>query len=42
MEMLESYAMKLYFKKTEKYKPNKYVPDGTLKEKDKFLKEKLT
>jgi hypothetical protein len=42
MEMLETYAMKLYYKKSEKFKANKYEPDDNLKDKDKILLEKVT
>jgi hypothetical protein len=41
MEMLESYALKLHFKKIEKYKVAKYEPDEKLKQKDKILLEKM-
>lgn len=41
MEMLESYALKLHFKKMEKYKAQKYEPDDKLKQKDKTLLEKM-
>lgn len=37
MDMLETYALKLYYKKSEKYKPNKYEPDENLKDKDNIL-----
>ena len=41
MEMLETYALKLYYKKSEKYKSKKYEPDDNLKHKDKILLEKV-
>ncbi len=41
MEMLEGYAFKMHFKKSERYKAQKYEPDGKLKIKDKELYEKL-
>ena len=40
--MLEDYALKLYTKKSEKYKAVKYQPDEQLKQKDKILFDKLT
>ena len=39
--MLEVYALKLHFKKSEKFKLPKYEPDDLLKNKDKILLEKL-
>lgn len=41
MEMLEGYAFKMHFKKSEKFKAQKYEPDEKLKVKDKDLLDKL-
>lgn len=41
MEMLEGYAIRLFSKKQEKFKAQKYQPDENLKQKDKILYDKL-
>ncbi|CDW80803.1 UNKNOWN [Stylonychia lemnae] len=41
LDLLENYAISFYSKKNDKYKPQKYQPDDSLKSKDKVLLEKL-
>jgi hypothetical protein len=40
LSLLENYAISFFSKKNDKYKPQKYQPDETLKQKDKQLWEK--